>query len=246
MTCPNLFWEEFVPDVARRRRQTKATRLAPGCLIDFLFVADCQAPGCFRCHEDRVTHVPARTTVLGFNLLPKLNASKFEFRKFFFDLPAQTIFIAFSRALAPSGKHPKPVALSSYEQHPSALRSHQFRGFRHSLYRRNIQSAEDCSQLKADKSQSNPAHSNGQWYAGRDRNNKPDHLTVHVNRSGSTSLTVVGPPDEEFQGHANSCRSGSGPFGACALPDVFELWWPSVFTSVLTFTEVFDMGNAPQ
>ena len=131
-------------------------------------------------------------------------------------------------------------------KHPSALRSHQFRGFRHSLYRRNIQSAENCSQLKADKSQSNPAHGNGQWYAGRDRNNKPDHLTVHGNRSGSTSLTVVGLPDEEFQGHANSCRSGSGPFGACALPDVFELGWPSVFTSVLTFTEVFDMGKAPQ
>ena len=78
--------------------------------------------------------------------------------------------------------------------------------------------------------------------AGRDRNNKPDHLTAHDNRSGSTSLTVAGPSDEEFQGHANSCRSGSGPFGACALPDVFELWWPSA----LTFTEVFDTGKAPQ
>jgi len=93
--------------------------------------------------------------------------------------------------------------------------------------------AENCSQLKADKSQSNPADGKGQWYAGRDRNNKPDHLTAHGNRSCSASLTVAGRPDEEFQGHANSCRSGSGPFGACALPDVFELWWPSVFTPVL-------------
>ena len=75
----------------------------------------------------------SRTTVLGFNFLPKPKASKFEFRKFFFDLPTQAIFIAFSRALAPSGKHPKSIALSSYEQHPSAFRSHQFRGFRHSL-----------------------------------------------------------------------------------------------------------------
>jgi hypothetical protein len=33
-----------------------------------------------------------------------------------------------SRALpAPSGKHPKPIAPSSYEKHPSAFRSHQFR-----------------------------------------------------------------------------------------------------------------------
>jgi hypothetical protein len=47
-------------------------------------------------------------------------------------VPAQAIFIAFSRALAPSGKHPNPIALSSYEKHPSTFRSHQFRGFRHS------------------------------------------------------------------------------------------------------------------
>jgi hypothetical protein len=83
-------------------------------------------------YEDRVTHFPARTTVLGLNFLPKPNLSKFEFRKFFFDLPAQAIFIAFSRSLAPSGKHPKSIALSSYEQHPSAFRGYQFRGFRHS------------------------------------------------------------------------------------------------------------------
>jgi hypothetical protein len=98
-----------------------------------MFVADCQAPGRFRCHEDRVTHFPARTTVLGFNFLPKPKASNFEFRKFFFYLPAQAIFIAFPRALASSGKHPKPIALSSYEKDPSTFRSHQFRGFRHSL-----------------------------------------------------------------------------------------------------------------
>ena len=61
---PSLILEEFIPDIARRWRQTNATRLAPSCLIDFLFVADCQAPGRFRCHEDRVTHFPARTTVL--------------------------------------------------------------------------------------------------------------------------------------------------------------------------------------
>src|SRR5258708_5723942 len=68
---------------------------------------------------------------LGFNFLPKPNASKFEFREFFFDLPVQAIFSTFSRALAAPGKHPKAVALSSYEQHPSAFRSHQFRGFCH-------------------------------------------------------------------------------------------------------------------
>jgi hypothetical protein len=108
----------------------------------------------------------------------------------------------------------------------------------------HIQSAENCSQLKADKSQSNPADgSGGQWYAGRDRNNKPDHLTAHGNRSASTSETVAGLPDEEFQGHANSCRSGSGPFGACTLPDVFELRRLSVFTSVLTLTKVLDTGK---
>ena len=92
---------------------------------------------------------------------------------------------------------------------------------------------ENCSQLKADKSQSNPADGKGQWYAGRDRNNKPDHLTARGNRSCSAPLTVAGRLDEEFQGHANSCRSGSGPVAASALPDVFELWWPSVFTPVL-------------
>ena len=37
------------------------------------------------------------------------------------------------------------------------------------------QSAENCSRLEADKSQTNPADGNGHWYAGRDRNNKPDH-----------------------------------------------------------------------
>jgi hypothetical protein len=37
------FWKEFIPNVAGRRRQANATRLAPSCLIDFLFVADCQA-----------------------------------------------------------------------------------------------------------------------------------------------------------------------------------------------------------
>src|SRR6266404_4026602 len=71
--------------------------------------------------------------VLGFNFLPKPKASKFEFRKLFFDLPAQAIFIAFPLALATPGKHPSPIALSSYEKHPSAFRSHQFRGFRHFL-----------------------------------------------------------------------------------------------------------------
>ena len=96
-----LCWKEFIPDVARRWRQTNATRLAPCRFVDFLFVADCQATGRFRRDEDRVTHFPARTTVLGLNFLPKPNPSKFEFRKFFFDLPAQAIFIAFSRSLAP-------------------------------------------------------------------------------------------------------------------------------------------------
>ena len=105
---------------------------APDCFIDFLFVADCQATGRFRCDEDRVTHFPARTTVLGLNFLPKPNPSKFEFRKLFFDLPAQAIFIGFSRAFASSGKHPEPIALSSYEKHPSAFHSHQFGGFCHS------------------------------------------------------------------------------------------------------------------
>ena len=71
------FWEEFVADVTGRWRQANATRLAPVCLIDFLFVADFQATGRFRRHEDRITHYPARTTVLGFNLLPKSEASKF-------------------------------------------------------------------------------------------------------------------------------------------------------------------------
>src|SRR5258705_4019705 len=94
-----LFWEALIPDVARRWRQTNATRLTPDCFIDFLFVADFQATGRFCCDEDRVTHYSARTTVLGFNFLPKPKASKFEFRKFFFDLPTQAIFIAFSRAL---------------------------------------------------------------------------------------------------------------------------------------------------
>src|SRR6202035_1686589 len=89
-------------------------------------------PDSFRCDEDRVTHFPARTTVLGLNFLPKPNPSKFEFRKFFFDFPAQAIFIAFARSLAPSGEHPTSVVLSSYEQHPSAFRGHQFRGFCHS------------------------------------------------------------------------------------------------------------------
>src|SRR5258705_11128206 len=65
--------------------------------------------------------------------LPKPKASKFEFRKLFFDLPAQAIFIAFPLALATPGKHPSPIPLSSYETHPSAFRSHQFRGFRHFL-----------------------------------------------------------------------------------------------------------------
>jgi|SRR6266404_408906 len=70
---------------------------------------------------------------LGSNFLPKPKASKFEFRKLFFDLPAQAIFIAFPLALATSGKRPSPIALSSYEKHPSAFHSHQFRGFRHLL-----------------------------------------------------------------------------------------------------------------
>ena len=78
------------------------------------------------CHKNRVTHFPARVAFLGFNLFPKPKASKLEFRKLFFHLPAQALFIAFSRALAPSGKHPKPVALSPYEQHPSAFYTHQF------------------------------------------------------------------------------------------------------------------------
>ena len=126
------FRKELIPDVARRWRQTNATRLAPSCLIDFLFVADCQATGRFRCDEDRVTHFSARTTVLGCNFLPKPKATKFEFGEFFADLSAQAIFIAFLHELASSGKHPKSIALPSYEKHPSTLRSHQFRGLRHS------------------------------------------------------------------------------------------------------------------
>src|SRR6267378_8623632 len=121
-------------DILMRGRYQEFWQLAPSCLIDFLSVAYCQASGHFRCHEDRITHFPTRTTVLGFNFLPKSKASKFEFRKFFLDLPAQAIFIAFSRPLAPSGKHPQAIALSFDEKHPSAFRSHQFRGFRHSLY----------------------------------------------------------------------------------------------------------------
>jgi hypothetical protein len=40
------------------------------------------------------------------NFSPKPKAPMFEFRKFFFYFPAQAIFFAFSRELAPSGKHP--------------------------------------------------------------------------------------------------------------------------------------------
>jgi hypothetical protein len=52
-----------------------------------------------------------------------------------------------------------------------------------------------------------------------------------------------GPLDDEFQGRANSCRSGSEPFCASAFPDVFELWSPSVFISVSAFNKVFDTGK---
>ena len=121
-----------------------ATRLAPCCLIDFLSVADCQASGRFRCHEDRITHFPTRTAVPGLDLLPESKPSKFEFRKFFLDLPAQAIFIAFSRPLATSGKHPQAIALSSDEKHPSAFRSHQFRGLRHSLDADVTQTTPNC------------------------------------------------------------------------------------------------------
>jgi len=88
------------------------------------FVANFQATSRFRCDEDRVTHFPTRTMILGFNFLPKPNASKLEFWKFFFDLPAQAVFIAFPRTLSAAGKHPKPVAPPSYEKHPSAFRGH--------------------------------------------------------------------------------------------------------------------------
>src|SRR5260370_37487195 len=104
-----------MPDVARCWRQTNAARLAPGCLIDFLFVPNFQTTGRFRCDEDRVTHYPARTTDLGFNFLPKPKASKFEFRKFFFDLATPAIFIAFSRALRPSREQPNSIARASYD-----------------------------------------------------------------------------------------------------------------------------------
>jgi hypothetical protein len=127
------FRKQFIPDVARRWRQSNAMRLAPNCLINFVFVADCETAGRGSSHEDRVTHSPARTTVSCCNFLPKAKATKFEFRKFFFDLPAQAIFIGFSRAFASSGKHPEPIALSSYEKHPPAFHSHQLRGFRHCL-----------------------------------------------------------------------------------------------------------------
>src|ERR1700688_658237 len=82
---------------ARRWRQTNAARSAPDCLIDFFFVADCQATGCFCCDEDRVAHFPARTAVPGSNILPKPETSKLEFRKLFFELPAQAILGGFSR-----------------------------------------------------------------------------------------------------------------------------------------------------
>ena len=41
------FWEEFVPDVTRRRRQTNATPLAPSCLIDFLLSPIVKRPAAF-------------------------------------------------------------------------------------------------------------------------------------------------------------------------------------------------------
>src|SRR4051794_37853270 len=53
------FWKEFIPDIARRCRQTDAAWLAPNCLVNFMFVADCQTPGRFRRHKDRVAHFSA-------------------------------------------------------------------------------------------------------------------------------------------------------------------------------------------
>jgi hypothetical protein len=41
-------------------------------------------------------------------------------------------------------------------------------------------------------------------------------------------------------------RGGPTMFARIGVPDVFELWWPSVFTSVSAFTKVFDTGKAPQ
>jgi hypothetical protein len=92
----------------------------------------------------------------------------------------------------------------------------------------------ESARLKPEKCQANPTDCYRQWYAGRDRDCKPDHLTAHGNRFCSASITVAGPPDGECQGDAKSCRSRSGSFGACALPGVFELWSrPSVFRVLL-------------
>src|SRR3977135_3154941 len=103
--------------------------VAPGCFIDFLFVAYFEADSRFRCNEDGVTHFPARAPVLGSNFLPQPNTSKLEVRKLFLDLPSQAILSALSGAFSPSGKHPKLVAPVPYKQHPSSFRGYQFRRF---------------------------------------------------------------------------------------------------------------------
>jgi hypothetical protein len=102
------FRKELIPDVARRWRQANATRLAPSRLIDFLLVADCQATGRFRCHEDRVTHFPARTTFLAVTSFQSLRRPSLSFgSSSFISLRRQSLSL--SRAsLRPPGNMQSP------------------------------------------------------------------------------------------------------------------------------------------
>jgi hypothetical protein len=91
------FGEQFVPDLARRRRKSDATRLPPNRLVDLVFVADRQVSRCSFGDEDCIAHFSTGTTVPGLDFLPKPDPPKLELSNLLFDLSAQTIF-SLSRA----------------------------------------------------------------------------------------------------------------------------------------------------
>jgi hypothetical protein len=67
------FEKQLIPDIARRWRKSDAEGRAPGRLVNFALVANCQVAGRPLGNEDGVAHFPTRTTVSCFHLFQSLS-----------------------------------------------------------------------------------------------------------------------------------------------------------------------------
>src|ERR1700758_2097567 len=101
--------KQLVHNVARRRGQARAARLAPACAVYFLLVTNGEPARGLLCNEDRIAHPASRASrapLLRPDFLPEPQPSELQLGKLFPDFALQAVLLVLVLTFASAGKHP--------------------------------------------------------------------------------------------------------------------------------------------